>query len=88
MAVVALHFSLKERDLTSKKRAGHINQARQIAMYLMRELTTLSLSQIGDYFGGRSHTTVLHACNKITECLEIDPSMARTLREVEDRLRG
>jgi len=84
--VVADHFSLRRRDIEGKKRAGHINHARQIAMYLIREWTETSLSQIGDYFGGRSHTTVLHACNKIGDSVEQDPGLRITLREIESTL--
>ncbi|MBZ0288532.1 MAG: chromosomal replication initiator protein DnaA, partial [Anaerolineae bacterium] len=51
---------------------GRINHARQVAMYLARELTAYSLPQIGDVFGGRSHTTVLHGCNKVTEMVAAD----------------
>ncbi|MEQ8674048.1 MAG: chromosomal replication initiator protein DnaA [Aggregatilineales bacterium] len=81
---VAAHFNLNRKDLEGKKRATHINNARQVAMYLLRELTDISLSQIGDFFGGRSHTTVLHACNKITESLDNDPNIRRTLQEVQN----
>jgi chromosomal replication initiator protein len=62
----AQHFSLDADALTGKSRAGRINTARQVAMYLSRELTDLSLPQIGDVFG-RSHTTVLHGCKKVEE---------------------
>ena len=50
----------------SKKRTSNINYPRQIAMYLCRNMTDLSLPKIGEYFGNRDHTTVLHACDKIT----------------------
>lgn len=83
---VAEHFNLKRKDLEGKKRSTHINNARQVAMYLLRELTDTSLSQIGDFFGGRSHTTVLHACNKITESLDSDPNIRRTLQDVQAAL--
>ncbi|MCU0513700.1 MAG: chromosomal replication initiator protein DnaA [Anaerolineae bacterium] len=64
---VAQHYNLQPEDLTGKKRTEHVNLARQVAMYLCRDMTEFSLPQIGDAFGGRSHTTVLHGCNKMQE---------------------
>lgn len=82
ISAVATYFRLNESDLTGKKRAGRINHARQVTMYLMRELTDISLSQIGDYFAGRSHTTVLHGCNKIAEEAEHDANLTQTLNQL------
>jgi chromosomal replication initiator protein len=85
---VALHFGFSPRDLTGKRRTGRINQARQIAMYLTRELTDASLPQIGEAFGGRSHTTVLHGCNKIAEEAEFDTSLVNCLSQIRTSLHG
>jgi chromosomal replication initiator protein len=63
--VVADYFGMKLSDMKSKKRTRAIAYPRQLAMYLSRELTENSLPDIGDFFGGRDHTTVLHACEKI-----------------------
>ncbi len=69
------------RDLCGKRRTSRVNRARQIAMYLCREMTEYSLSQIGKAFGGRSHSTVLHGANKIADTLEADRLLAaRILR--------
>jgi len=65
--VVTSYYNLKLEDMDSKKRTQNIAFPRQIAMYLSRELTNLSLPQIGKNFGDRDHTTVLHAHNKIVE---------------------
>lgn len=62
---VADVFEIGVSDLRGKKRIKTFAYPRQIAMYLSRQLTELSLPQVGEYFGGRDHTTVLHACNKI-----------------------
>jgi chromosomal replication initiator protein len=62
---VADYFNLSPSDMKAKKRTQTIAYPRQIAMYLCRDLTNLSLPEIGSYFGGRDHTTVIHACNKI-----------------------
>lgn len=81
---VAEHFQLTPQDLTGKRRTGRVNQARQIAMYLVRELTEASLPQIGEAFGKRSHSTVLHGCNKVLEEIAVDT----TLREHVNQLRN
>ncbi len=81
LQIVALHFQLNVRDLTGKKRTGRINHARQLAMFLVREMTELSLPQMGEVFG-RSHTTVLHGCNKVAEEVEVDSSLRTTLEQL------
>ncbi|MFQ5608007.1 MAG: chromosomal replication initiator protein DnaA [Candidatus Zixiibacteriota bacterium] len=69
---VAQHYKLRVADLTSKRRTRSIARPRQIAMALAKELTNHSLPEIGDAFGGRDHTTVLHACRKVAELKETD----------------
>lgn len=64
--------NLTADDLIGKRRTSRINVARQIAMYIARELTECSLPQIGEAFGGRSHTTVLHGCKKIEDQIAYD----------------
>lgn len=64
---VAEYFKVKQADLQSKRRSRSVARPRQIAMALAKELTNNSLPEIGDAFGGRDHTTVLHACRKIKE---------------------
>ncbi|MFZ2629274.1 MAG: helix-turn-helix domain-containing protein, partial [Rugosibacter sp.] len=63
---VADFYKIKTADLYSKKRSRAIARPRQIAMWLAREITGHSLPEIGDFFGGRDHTTVIHACRTIT----------------------
>lgn len=70
---VAKHFNVKLADFDSSKRSRNIAYPRQIAMYLCREMTGLSLPKIGELFGGRDHTTVLHGCEKISKDLESEP---------------
>ena len=67
---VAQHFKIRVADLISKRRTRSIARPRQIAMALSKKLTTHSLPEIGDAFGGRDHTTVLHACRKVAELRE------------------
>jgi chromosomal replication initiator protein len=64
---VAEIFEISVSDIKGKKRVKSFAYPRQIAMYLTRELTNLSLPQVGEYFGGKDHTTILHACNKIKQ---------------------
>jgi chromosomal replication initiator protein len=70
--IVAEYYNMRVADLHSKRRNRHIARPRQIAMALAKELTTLSLPDIGDAFGGRDHTTVIHACRKVEELLNDD----------------
>jgi chromosomal replication initiator protein len=80
--VVADHFNLKVEDLKAKKRTKSIAYPRQIAMYLSRELTDSSLPKIGQEFGGRDHTTVIHAHEKIKKDMEQDPSFQKTIQQL------
>lgn len=69
---VAEYYKIKISDLLSKRRSRSVARPRQVAMALSKELTNHSLPEIGDAFGGRDHTTVLHACRKIAELRELD----------------
>lgn len=69
---VADYYKIKISDLLSKRRSRSVARPRQVAMALSKELTNHSLPEIGDAFGGRDHTTVLHACRKIAELRELD----------------
>lgn len=73
---VAEYYKIPVRDLLSKRRSRSITRPRQLAMALAKELTNHSLPEIGDAFGGRDHTTVLHACRKIQELREADSRIA------------
>jgi chromosomal replication initiator protein len=69
---VAEYFKIRVADLLSKRRSRSIARPRQVAMALARELTNHSLPEIGDAFGGRDHTTVMHACDRVKELREIE----------------
>ncbi len=86
IAVTAEHFRVMSHDLRGKRRTGRINLARQVAMYVARDLTDASLPQIGEAFGGRSHTTVLHGCNKIAEELEYDTGLQGHISKIRNVL--
>jgi chromosomal replication initiator protein len=83
---VAEHFGLKASELRSKRRLRSITFPRQIAMFLCRELTNSSLPEIGRYFGGKDHTTVLHSCAKIARLEEDDEQVARLLWHLRQTL--
>ena len=70
--IVAEYYKIKVSDLSSKRRSRSVARPRQVAMSLAKELTSHSLPEIGESFGGRDHTTVLHACKKIKELREIN----------------
>ncbi|MGM0446056.1 MAG: chromosomal replication initiator protein DnaA [Bacillota bacterium] len=84
--VVVDYYNLKNEDMTSKKRTQKIAFPRQIAMYLSRELTDLSLPHIGEEFGGRDHTTVIHAYNKIEEKIEEDSKFSNVVDKIISRI--
>ncbi|MBN4067720.1 MAG: chromosomal replication initiator protein DnaA [Alkaliphilus sp.] len=86
--VVSKHFDIKKEDFNSKKRTRSIAFPRQVAMYLTRELTDLSLPKIGAAFGGRDHTTVMHAHSKILSSLEKVPNLKEKLEIVNNELKG
>lgn len=86
MAAVAETFNVSVDDLKGSSRRREISVARQVAMYLMRQHTDLSLPKIGEVFGGKDHTTVMYSCDKINQLRETDPDMARNLRELGDRI--
>jgi chromosomal replication initiator protein len=86
--VVADYFNLSIEDMKAKKRTNAVAHPRQIAMYLCRELTDLSLPKIGEEFGGRDHTTVMHAQDKIRSSIETNPSVAHQVEAIKKLLRN
>ncbi len=85
---VAEYYSLDIQDFSAKKRTRAVSYPRQIAMYLARELTDSSLPKIGEEFGGRDHSTVMHACDKISTDLRADPQFREVLESIIDRIRS
>jgi chromosomal replication initiator protein len=79
---VARHFQLSVGDLRGPTRQQNIVQARSLAMYLCRELTGASYAEVGRHFGGRDHSTAMHACRKMAKQIAADPSF----KEVADDL--
>jgi chromosomal replication initiator protein len=84
----AEHFGLKQADLISERRTRSVARPRQAAMWLAKQLTTRSLPDIGRRFGGRDHTTVLHAVRRIEELRLSDTQLARDLEVLSRKLRG
>ncbi len=85
---VAEYFNIRVSDLLSKKRNRNYVRPRQIAMALAKELTNMSLPEIGDAFGGRDHTTVIHACRKIDELIQADAKMEEDYNNLRRQLSG
>jgi len=85
--LVTRRYGVKRSDLLSKKRTKSIAYPRQICMYLARELTPLSLEEIGGFFGGRDHTTVLHATRRIAEQRTEDPQFNYALEDMIEQMR-
>ncbi len=86
MEVVSTFYNIKMDDFRSKKRNRAIAYPRQIAMFLCRELTDLSLPKIGEEFGGRDHTTVIHAYDKISNDMMEDPNLSKTISQIKKEL--
>jgi len=85
-SVVATHFGLKIEDFRSKRRHREVTFPRQIAMYLCRELTDLSLPRIGEAFGGRDHTTVIYACEKINNDVQTNSHLRGVVGDLRRQL--
>jgi chromosomal replication initiator protein len=93
LRVVADHYKLSYNDLKGKKRTKNIAFPRQIAMFIAREITEYSTTELGFEFGGRDHTTVMHACQRIDERLKLDPNLEssiqlliRTIKEYSSKI--
>ena len=84
--VVSQHYRVPVESMRSKVRTARLAFPRQIAIYLARDLTSASLAQIGQRFGGRDHTTVIHACQKITEMIERDVALRSTISQLRKEL--
>jgi len=85
---VSEHYGLKQADLISERRARAVARPRQVAMWLAKQITTRSLPDIGRRFGGRDHTTVLHAVRRIEQLKAEDPAIARDVDVLMRKLRG
>ncbi|HUZ16910.1 MAG TPA: chromosomal replication initiator protein DnaA [Spirochaetia bacterium] len=80
--VVAEYFALSHNDLRGKKRTKGIAFPRQIAMYIAREITEYSTTEVGLEFGGRDHTTVMHACQRVDSRMKTDPTLDPTIQHL------
>jgi len=85
--IITNDYNLRMEDMHSKKRTQNIAFPRQIAMYLSRELTDFSLPHIGDEFGGRDHTTVIHAYNKIQEKIENENDFSNKIERLIETIK-
>ena len=83
---ISKYYDLKISDILSKKRNQSITRPRQIGMWLSRKLTRHSLEEIGGYFGGRDHTTVIHAIKLIEKIRETDKNVKKEIIELENEI--
>lgn len=86
--VVSEYYNVTPEDLRGRKRTQNFTYPRQIAMYLSRKLIDLSLPKIGDQFGGRDHTTVIHACDKISQEIEANKELSAQILQMEREIKG
>jgi len=84
---VATRYNMTPESIKGKRRTNQVVVPRQVAMHLIRNLTSLPLTEIGKLFGGRDHTTVLYACDRVKEMMETDSDVQRTVQELEEELR-
>lgn len=88
LETVADFFGINRGSLTGRSRARDVAYPRQVAMYLMRELAEMSLPRIGDELGGRDHTTVLYACEKVAEMIEADDRTRKQIMRLKGQLQS
>jgi chromosomal replication initiator protein len=86
--IVSRYYDISPDQMITKKRSRDISYPRQVAMYLCRELTGMSLPKIGQVFGGRDHTTVMHACDKIAEEMDTSADLRRAITELKRNITG
>lgn len=84
---VSRFYGVPTEEIYGSKRIAKIKDARQISMYIIREMTEMSLSMIGDEFGGKNHTTVLHSANEVARKMETDPKFAQTIQELIENIK-
>jgi chromosomal replication initiator protein len=87
-ALVAAYYGLLPRDMTTQDRRFEVSHPRQVAMYLSHELTSQSLVEIGTRFGGKDHSTVLHAVKAVQRRMLCDPELEADVAALRARLRG
>ncbi|MBQ1959445.1 MAG: chromosomal replication initiator protein DnaA, partial [Firmicutes bacterium] len=85
--VVCKHYNVKMADLESSKKQNSIAHPRQVAMYLIREMTDYSLPKIGQMFGGKHYTTVMYACDKIEEQFHSDKAFASVIEGLKETIK-
>lgn len=88
LAAVASVFGISQEELIGRGRSRDVALPRQVAMYLMREEVNTSLPQIGEMLGGRDHTTVMYACEKVADMIERDDRLRRQVIQIRERLYG
>ena len=85
---VADFYNVSVESMTSSRRTSDVTYPRQVAMYLSREMTDLSLKVIGEQFGGRNYSTIISACNKIEDDMKFDPDLSKIFRDLKKRIKG
>ena len=83
---VCRHYGIKMSEIESSKKTNNIAYPRQIAMYLIREMTDYSLPKIGQFFGGKHYTTVLYACEKIENEMKTDRNLAEIIEAIKEEV--
>ena len=85
---VTTHYNVRLSDLQSRRRHKSVTEPRQVCMYLARQRTRFSLEEIGGYFGGRDHTTVMHSIRTVQDRCDSDPDFARQVSQMDERIQA
>ncbi len=81
------YFNISTEDIKGIRRTANITNARQVAMYICREMTPMSLEDIGKEFGGKDHTTVMHSTKKVESTIKLDPKLNRSVNEIMENIK-
>ncbi len=82
LSIVSSHYGITVPDLKSAKRSKEISEPRQIAMYLVREILAMPYTKIGKSFGGKDHSTVMHACSKVADAKNNSTRLAAEITDL------
>lgn len=85
---VCTYYQISQDDLLGKRRTKGVVEPRQVAMFLSRQMTQKSFPEIGEAFGGRDHTTIMHACEKVNEDMEMDANFKRVVQQLIEQIKG
>ena len=85
---VARTFNVTPEEIKSSNRRANLSKARQIAIYLVKDITNMSMEQIGNEFNGRHHSTIVYTCQQVEKNMEFDPKVKEMIRDIKKNLQN